>query len=105
MTENQLVLPDDFFLPFGGKLNKNNRWVTLANLIPWWKVKETYSKTMNGSSRGQKAFSVRIVLGALYIQQYKKLSDRQIVEEITENPYLQYFLCLPDKQHYWKHES
>ena len=35
MTENQLILPDDFFLPFGGKLNKNNRWVTLANLIPW----------------------------------------------------------------------
>ncbi|WP_282200942.1 hypothetical protein [Collibacillus ludicampi] len=37
MIENQLILPDDFFLPFGGKLNKNNRWVKLVNLIPWWK--------------------------------------------------------------------
>ncbi|EJL45585.1 MULTISPECIES: hypothetical protein [Brevibacillus] len=33
--ENQLLLPDDFFLPFGGKLNKENRWVKLAQLVPW----------------------------------------------------------------------
>lgn len=98
MTENQLILPDDFFLPFGGKLNKNNRWVTLANLIPWQRAEEKYAKTLKGSSRGQKAFSVRIALGALYIQQYKVLSDRETVEEITENPYLQYFLGLPEFQ-------
>lgn len=98
MTENQLILPDDFFLPFGGKLNKNNRWVRLTNLIPWWRAEEKYAKTLKGSSRGQKAFSVRIALGALYIQQYKVLSDRETVEEITENPYLQYFLGLPEFQ-------
>lgn len=46
----------------------------------------------------KKAFSVRIALGALYIQQYKVLSDRETVEEITENPYLQYFLGLPEFQ-------
>src|SRR5699024_7628360 len=97
MTENQLVLPEDFFLPFGGKLNKENRWVILANLIPWWRFEEAYAKTMKQSSRGQQAFSVRIAFGALYIQQ-KKLSDRETVEEITENPYLQYFLGLPEFQ-------
>lgn len=41
---------------------------------------------------------MRIALGALYIQQYKVLSDRETVEEITENPYLQYFLGLPEFQ-------
>lgn len=98
MTQNQLILPDDFFLPFGGKLNKNNHWVILANLIPWWKFEEAYAKTMESSSRGQKALNVRMALGALYIQQKKKLSDRDTVEEITENPYLQYFLGLPEFQ-------
>src|SRR5699024_4021867 len=95
MTENQLVMPDDFFLPFGGKLNKENSWVVLANLITWWKFEEQYAKTMKPSSRGQWAFSVRIALGSLYIQQRKGLSDRDTVEDITENPYLQYFIGLP----------
>ncbi|GGJ98550.1 hypothetical protein GCM10007063_21050 [Lentibacillus kapialis] len=67
MTENQLVLPEDFFLPFGGKLNKNNRWVKLATLIPWWTFEETYANTMKRSSRGQQVFSVRMALDALYI--------------------------------------
>src|SRR5690625_1385446 len=98
MTENQLIMPDDFFLPFGGKLNKENRWVILANLIPWWKFEKAYAKTMKQSSRGQRALSVRIAFGALYIQQKKKLSDRKTVEEIEENPYLQYFLGLPEFQ-------
>ena len=32
--ENQLLLPGDFFLSFGGKLDKENRWVRLAQLVP-----------------------------------------------------------------------
>jgi hypothetical protein len=26
---------EDFFLPFGGKLSGDNRWIKLAELIPW----------------------------------------------------------------------
>jgi hypothetical protein len=26
---------DDFILPFAGKLNAENRWVKLAQIIPW----------------------------------------------------------------------
>ena len=94
-NENQLVLPDDFFLPFGGKLNKNNRWVTLAELIPWWKVEEQYTQSFKSTFRGQKAVSVRTALGALIIKERLKLSDRETVQQITENPYLQYFIGLP----------
>ena len=25
----------DFFLPFGGQLSGDNRWIKLAELIPW----------------------------------------------------------------------
>lgn len=94
-SEQQMILPDDFFLPFGGKLNKNNRWVKLAQMIPWWKVEQHYEKQFKSSTRGQKAYSVRVALGALIIQERLGLSDRETVQQITENPYLQYFLGLP----------
>jgi len=97
-TENQLILPDDFFLPFGGKLNKDNRWVKLAQMIPWWKVEEKYAQSFKKSMKGQKALSVRVALGALIIQQRLKTSDRETVQHIAENPYLQYFLGFPEFQ-------
>lgn len=43
-TEQQMIMPDDFFLPFGGQLNKDNRWVKLAAIIPWWKVEQVYAR-------------------------------------------------------------
>ncbi|MEB9895729.1 IS5/IS1182 family transposase, partial [Bacillus cereus] len=44
-TESQLQLFEDFYLPFGGKLNKENRWVQLAAIIPWWRAEEFYAKS------------------------------------------------------------
>lgn len=96
--ESQLQLFDDFFLPFGGKLNKDNRWVQLAALIPWWRAEEKYAKAFRKSMRGQKPVSVRVALGALYIQERQQLDDRETVQQITENPYYQYFIGLPSYQ-------
>ena len=56
MTEHQLILPDDFFLPFGGKLNKGNHSVKLAVLIPWWKVEKVYGKRFEKKSRGDRLY-------------------------------------------------
>ena len=97
-SEAQMIMPDDFFLPFGGKLNKENRWVQLAFIIPWWKVEERYADQFKSSRSGQEAMSVRVALGALIIQQRLRLSDRETVRQITENPYLQYFIGLPQFQ-------
>ena len=97
-TEHQLTFVEDFFLPFGGKLNKENRWVRLAELIPWWKAEEKYAKSFKKKFKGEKAYSVRVALGALYIKERLGLSDRETVEQITENPYLQYFIGLPEFQ-------
>lgn len=94
-TQNQMLLPGDFFLPFGGKLDEDNRWVKLVTLIPWDKVDDEYSKRFEETMVGQKAVSVRVALGALIIQQRLGLSDRETVQQITENPYLQYFIGLP----------
>ncbi len=82
----------EFFLPFGGKLDPNNRWVKLAELIPWAKFETNYSKSLKGSGDGPPAKSVRVALGALIIKERLGTSDRETVEQIRENPYLQYFL-------------
>merc|ERR1711963_84266 len=63
--EQTLQPPEKFELPFEGKLSPNNRWVIMAELIPWDDFKEK--------------------LGT---------SDRETIEQIRENPYLQYFIGL-----------
>jgi transposase, IS5 family len=93
-SQNQMILPEDFFLPFGGKLDEENRWVKLVTLVPWHKVEDEYSQQFEDSMTGQQAVSVRVALGSLIIQQRLGLSDRETVQQITENPYLQYFIGL-----------
>lgn len=44
--------------------------------------------------RGQQAVSIRTALGSLIIQERLQLSDRETLEQLTENPYLQYFIGL-----------
>lgn len=92
--QDQLILPGDFFLPFGGRLSENNRWVQLSYLIPWRRVEQEYSKHFSKDPRGGRAVSVRMALSALIIQEREGFSDRHLVQHITENPYLQYFLGL-----------
>lgn len=92
--ENQTLLSQEFYLPFGGKLNPDNRWCILAAIIPWAEIEAQYVKSFKKTNIGQKAYSVRMALGSLLIQVQKKLSDRDLVDEIAENPYLQYFIGL-----------
>ena len=35
---------ENFYLPFGGKLSGENRWVKLAKLIPWDEVESEYAQ-------------------------------------------------------------
>ena len=53
----------------------------------------------NLAVKGNPAKSLRIALGALLIQKRKGLSDRKLVKEIAENPYMQYFMGLKSFQH------
>ena len=82
---------ENFYLPFGGKLSGENRWVKLAELIPWKEVETEYSQQFS-SSEGAPAKSCRVALGALIIKERLGTSDEETVEQIRENPYLQYFL-------------
>jgi IS5 family transposase len=83
---------EDFYLPFGGKLRSDNRWVKLAKLIPWEEIEERYADNFADSGMGAPAKAARIALGALIIQEKLGLTDEETVYQIQENPYLQYFL-------------
>ncbi len=89
---------EDFHLPFGGRLRSDNRWVKLAKLIPWAGLETLYAKNFSSNGQGAPAKSVRIALGALIIKERLGTSDEETVEQIRENPYLQYFLGLPEYQ-------
>ena len=90
-NEKQLQF-EKFNLPFGGKLRSDNRWVKLAKQIPWQEIEAIYSSSLSGSGKGSPALSVRVAFGALIIKEKLGQSDEETVEQIRENPYLQYFL-------------
>lgn len=92
-NEKQLQF-EKFEFSMGGKLRSDNRWVKLAKQIPWQNIEKLYASSLAGTGQGAPALSVRIALGALIIKEKLKLSDEETVEQIRENPYLQYFLGL-----------
>ena len=82
---------ENFYLPFSGQLSVENRWVKLAELIPWELVEAEYAEQFS-PSMGAPAKSFRVALGALIIKEKLGISDEETVQQIRENPYLQYFL-------------
>ncbi|EGL84043.1 transposase, partial [Caldalkalibacillus thermarum TA2.A1] len=49
-NQDQLIMPHEFFLPFGGQLDPNNRWVLLAQRIPWNKAEDLYIGQLKSTS-------------------------------------------------------
>lgn len=88
---------EEFILPFEGKLDANNRWVKLAKIIPWEQIENDYADLFP-SNTGTIAKPLRMALGALIIKERCGFTDRETVEQITENPYLQYFIGLEKYQ-------
>lgn len=93
---DQLTL-DEFMLPFGGKLRKDNRWVQMAEIMPWDYIEDVYAQNMSEET-GREAYSARIAFGAIFIKEHEKLTDVGTVNAIAENPYMQYFLGLKEFQ-------
>ena len=67
-ANRQPELPD-FYLPFGGKLDPENRWVKLAGIVPWHLAEEDYRANFAASGMGAPAKESRIALGALIIKE------------------------------------
>lgn len=87
----------DFNQPIGLKMNPENRWVKKAATIPWNEIEEKYAALVPGQ-KGMPAKPLRTALGSLIIQKQYEYSDRELVEQIRENPYYQFFIGLPGYQ-------
>ena len=87
----------DFNQPMGLHMNPDNRWIKMADSIPWDVFEKKYRRLFKVKT-GNVAKPLRTALGALIIQTKFQYSDRELVEQITENPYLQYFIGLPGYQ-------
>lgn len=93
---NQLSI-EEFKTPFQLHLDSQNRWVKLAAALPWDSLAQVYHRCMS-ADKGAPSVDARIVIGSLIIKHKLKLDDREVVETIRENMYLQYFLGLSSYQ-------
>ena len=75
--------------PFGGKLDENNRWLRIAELIPWEELESEYSDYF--SDIGRPASDAHLVVGVFLLKHMTGLSDREVVQAVMENPYMQAF--------------
>ena len=91
LSKQQLVL-EGFETPFDQKLNGSNRWVVLAQQIPWDVLVSVYNKQMHNKQTGAEGINPRVALGAVILKHMCNLSDRETLLHIQENMYMQYFI-------------
>lgn len=96
-NRNRQFSLSDFNQPVGLKMNPENRWIKRAEMIPWAEIEEKYA-SLFPSQTGMPAKPLQVALGSLIIQKQYDYSDRELVEQIRENPYYQFFIGLPGYQ-------
>lgn len=76
--------------------NPNHELVILRQIIPWMRIvrrlTQFYNKT--GGAFGK---SLRMMTALLIISRFYRLSDREVVKQVRENRYIQYFCNVPDE--------
>lgn len=97
-TELEKIKVENFVLSSEEQLREDNRWVIMAELIPWKEFEQEYASLFK-TKIGAPAKSFRMALGALIIQEKLRTTDRETVAQIQENPYLQYFVGLLKYSH------
>lgn len=83
-------------LPFGGHLDENIRWIILKRSIDWKVIHEVYEKNFGNKDTGNVALSAEIAFGSLYIQRRLSLTDRELIDQISEDPYMHFFISLKE---------
>ncbi|MEX6690035.1 transposase [Danxiaibacter flavus] len=91
LSPQQLVL-SGFESPFSNQLLATNRWVMLANNIPWDALVNTYNRQLGNKFTGAGSINPRVAIGSLIIKHLCNISDRETILQIQENMYMQYFI-------------
>ena len=82
----------------GMQLDPENEWVKKSSVLPWHAWESLYA-AMFDSTTGNVAKPCRMVLGSIIIQTRMGYTDRELVEQIQQNPYYQYFIGLDSFRH------
>lgn len=93
VSTKSLIIPG-FETPFDQSLDPNNRWVILSKGIPWDRLVGIYDHQLGKSNFGATKINGRIAIGSLIIKYMNNLSDRDVVNQLQENIYMQYFVGL-----------
>ena len=91
ISPKQTVIPG-FETPFSNQLVASNRWVVLANKIPWDTLVSTYNRQLGNKFTGANSINPRVAIGAVIIKHLCNLSDQETILQIQENMYMQYFI-------------
>ena len=82
----------------GMQLDPDNEWLRISKSLPW-KAWESLYSSIFPSTTGNVAKPCRMMLGSMIIQLRMGYTDRELVDQICQNPYYQYFIGLPAFQH------
>ena len=80
-------------MPFGGKLDEENRWLKIKAMIPWEELEREYAKNFS-EGVGRPGLDGRLVIGLILLKHMTNQSDREIEQELRENVYWQAFCGL-----------
>ena len=90
--ESDQISIAEFYSPFG-KLDPKNRWAKIADMIPWERYETKYAERFC-EDNGAPAIRFRTAMGTLIIKQRTGHSDDEVLQDIMENPYMQYLIGL-----------
>ena len=82
-----------FKTPFEQSLSPENRWVKMAELVPWDEMAKVFFSVLS-EDQGRPTVDLRIILGAMMVKHIEHLSDEDTIDYIQENIYAQYFVGL-----------
>ena len=85
----------EFEHPFQTELDSENRWVKQSKLFPRDELVGIYGHSLS-KTKGKQSIDGRLAVGSLIIKHKLVLSDREVIETIKENIYLQYFVGSKD---------
>lgn len=77
----------------GMQLNQDNEWIKASARLPWAAWESLYA-AMFPNKVGNVAKPCRMVLGSLILQMRLGFTDRELVNQLSQNPYYQYFIGL-----------
>jgi len=89
--DNQISILE-FISPFG-QLDPENRWVKIADMIPWQQFEKRYTEQFCPDN-GAPALPFRMAIGTLILKQMTSNSDDEVLANIVENPYHQFLIGL-----------